>query len=93
MKARLWMEDDLLVLAVIGVFTILVGGLFALGGILQSEPVVIAVGLSTIVTGILFLAIDRGLSLLKEIRDALLEEKIPHDAVKKKSFYQKFLEG
>jgi hypothetical protein len=61
----------------------------------MSEPFWIAMGLSCMISGVLFLALDRGLSLLTEIRDKLVGE-TPDQArgpAKRTSFDDAFLDG
>lgn len=62
------------ILAAIGWVDIAAGGLAAFAGFSMSEPFWIVMGLSCMISGVLFLALDRGLSLLTEIRDKLVGE-------------------
>lgn len=83
------------ILAVIGWVAIAAGGLAAFAGFSMSEPFWIAMGLSSMISGVLFLALDRGLSLLTEIRDKLVGE-TPDQArvpTKRTSFDDAFLDG
>ncbi len=62
------------ILALIGAANILAGGLFAWIGYHEGDMVFVAIGISGAISGVLFLALDKGLSLLREIRDALAGE-------------------
>ncbi|MHC0054932.1 hypothetical protein [Actibacterium sp. D379-3] len=59
------------ILVMIGWVAIAAGGLAAWAGFNTGEMIWAAMGLSSAISGVLFLALDRGLTLLSEIRDAL----------------------
>ncbi|UYV36563.1 hypothetical protein N4R57_16380 [Rhodobacteraceae bacterium D3-12] len=61
----------MIILNLMGWLAIVAGGLAVWMGLNESEVLWSATGFSAIVTGILFLALDKGLVLLAEIRDAL----------------------
>lgn len=59
------------VLVVIGSLSIIAGGLSIFAGLSEGNMFWVAMGLSSAISGVLFLALDKGLTLLTEIRDAL----------------------
>lgn len=59
------------ILALIGWAAIAVGGFAAWAGYSENHLLLIAMGLSSAISGVLFLALERGISLLSEIRDAV----------------------
>lgn len=59
------------VLVLIGSLGIIAGGLSVFAGFNGAGTFWIAIGLSSAISGVLFLALDKGLTLLTEIRDAL----------------------
>lgn len=59
------------ILAAIGWGCVALGGFAAAGGFASGDLWLGAMRLSGMVSGVLFLALDRGLSLLADIRDAL----------------------
>lgn len=61
----------MIIVRVIGWLSIVVGCIAVWVGLSDWEVFWSAMGFSSIVSGILFLALDKGLSLLAEIRDAL----------------------
>lgn len=71
------------------------GGLAAFAGFSTSELFWVAMGLSGMISGVLFLALDRGLSLLTDIRNELVGETPdqPRTSTKKSSFDDAFLDG
>lgn len=83
------------ILAVIGWIAIAAGGLAVFVGFSTSELLWVAMGLSGLISGVLFLALDRGLSLLTEIRNKLVGETPEHTRtpIKKTSFDDAFLDG
>lgn len=62
------------ILSLIGAFGILLGGFAVWVGYNESDVFWIAIGVSSAVSGILFLALDKGLVLLRDIRDAMVGE-------------------
>jgi hypothetical protein len=62
------------ILSIIGALGIIAGGLAVWAGYNESDVVWMAIGLSSAISGVLFLALDKGLTLLREIRDALVGE-------------------
>lgn len=83
------------ILALIGWIAIAAGGFAAYAGFSTSELFWIAMGLSSMISGVLFLALDRGLSLLTDIRDELVGETPDQNRTpaKKTPFDNAFLEG
>ena len=79
------------ILNVVGVIAILAGGLAILVGLSAEQLIWVAMGVSSAISGVLFLALDRGLVLLAEIRDALVE-KPAGKLVKATSFDKAFLD-
>lgn len=82
------------ILSLIGWVAIAAGGLAAFAGFNTSELFWVAMGLSGMISGVLFLALDRGLSLLTDIRNELIGE--PPDqrraSAKTSSFDDAFLD-
>lgn len=60
------------ILSLIGAVGILAGGLAVWAGYNENDVFWMAIGISSAISGILFLALDKGLMLLSEIRDALV---------------------
>lgn len=80
----------MLILAIFGWAAITIGAVVAIVGFTLSELFWVGMGLSSIISGVLYLAMDRGLSLLAEIRNALVgETAIP----KRSSFDDVFSDG
>jgi hypothetical protein len=79
------------ILIVVGWISILAGGLAVLVGLSTEELTWVALGISSAISGVLFLAINRALELLTDIRSALVEEK-PTQPTKVTSFDKAFLE-
>jgi len=64
---------NVVILSIIGWLAIVAGCIAVWVGLSDWEVFWAAMGFSSIVSGILFLALDKGLSLLAEIRDALTD--------------------
>lgn len=64
------------ILSLIGAVGIIAGGLAVWAGYNESDVFWIAIGTSSAISGILFLALDKGLTLLSEIRDALAGKRV-----------------
>ncbi len=63
------------ILSLIGAIGIIAGGLAVWAGYNEQDVFWMAIGISSAISGIVFLALDKGLTLLREIRDALVEER------------------
>ena len=64
------------ILSLIGALGILAGGFSVWVGNNENDVFWMAVGLSSAISGVLFLALDKGLTLLTDIRDALVNEPV-----------------
>lgn len=62
------------ILSLIGAVGIIAGGLAVWVGYNEQDVFWMAIGISSAISGIVFLALDKGLTLLREIRDALVGE-------------------
>ncbi|RYG89776.1 hypothetical protein EU803_16630 [Loktanella sp. IMCC34160] len=62
------------ILSLIGALGMILGALAVWAGYNEQDVIWMASGLSSVISGILFIALDKGLTLLKEIRDALVGE-------------------
>ncbi len=62
------------ILSLIGAVGIIAGGLAVWAGYNEQDVFWMAIGISSAISGIVFLALDKGLTLLREIRDALVGE-------------------
>jgi len=60
------------ILSLIGAVGILAGGIAVWAGYNEDDMFWMAIGISSAISGVLFLALDKGLTLLREIRDALV---------------------
>ena len=62
------------ILSLIGAVGILAGGLAVWAGYQENDMFWVAIGISSAISGVLFLALDKGLTLLSDIREALVGE-------------------